>query len=174
MPAPTKGDIFRAVIESNKGIIYKVARAYCKNNDDRKDLIQEITIQVWRSFDTYREQYKRSTWMYRIALNVAISFYRKNARRQNIALPYEESLILEIPNEEMPDAEHDYTLLQRCIAELKELDKALMVLYLEEHSHKEIAEIMGISETNVSTKIGRIKEKLKQRFLELHSINNNG
>ena len=155
---------FAATLEKNKGIIYKVANAYCKDRDDRKDLVQEIIIQLWRSFDRYDDQYKLSTWMYRIALNVSISFYRKERKRKNSDFLINEDIV-EIADEYSSDElEMNISLLQRFINELKELDRAMMLLYLEEKSQKEIGEILGLTEANVSTKVGRIKEKLKQRF----------
>lgn len=158
---------YQDVIKQHKGIIYKVASSYCKNSEDKQDLIQEIMIQVWHSFANYNPAFKRSTWMYRIALNVAISFYRKSSRRERISEPMHENL-LEIAETDFSRQEQDFQLLQRCIHELPEIDRALMVLYLEEYNHKEIAEILGISETNVSTKVFRLKEKIKQRFLTLY------
>lgn len=161
-------DIFLSVIEANKGIIYKVVNSYCNNEEDRKDLAQEIVLQIWRSFHTYDEQYKYSTWMYRIALNVAISFYRKTNTRKHISHEFTESIF------SFPDLANDIetekqaSLLQQFISELKELDKALMLLYLEEKSYKEIAEITGLSETNVATKLSRIKIILKQKFSKIN------
>lgn len=154
-------DQFLTFIEQNKGIIYKVANLYCKDAEDRKDLVQEIIVQLWKAFEQYNSHYKMSTWMYRISLNVAISFYRKETRRQD-KLPIIESM-LEI-HDEVDEKETNILLLQQFINELKELDKALMLLYLEENSYKEMADILGISESNVATKISRIKEKLKIQF----------
>lgn len=165
MAAPEKDNSrFLTVVEAHKGILYKIANAYCKDADDRQDLVQEIMVQLWKSFERYDDRYKHSTWIYRIALNVAISMYRKETHRKTIADPLTDSVLY------LPDSKYDHEtdiklgLLQRFIAELKELDKALMLLYLEQKNHKEIAEIMQLSETNVATKVGRIKEKLKQRF----------
>ena len=159
-----KEEIFLSVLESHKGILYKVANSYCKDNEDRKDLVQEIVIQLWKSFDNYNHQFKYSTWIYRIALNVAISFYRKENNRKAISNPFTESILNFQENPFSDEKEQNLKLLQQFISELKELDKALMLLYLEEKSYKEIAEIIGISETNVATKIGRIKNILKQQF----------
>ena len=77
-----KTDLFLSVIETHKGIIYKVANSYCKDTENKKDLVQEIVLQLWKSFDSYNNQFKHSTWIYRIALNVAISYYRKEERRK--------------------------------------------------------------------------------------------
>lgn len=83
---------FQVLIEKHKGILLNVARTYCRNEDDRTDLIQEMSIQIWRSLDKYKEQCKISTWVYRVALNVAISFYRKNAKRNENNVPLNEEL----------------------------------------------------------------------------------
>ncbi len=157
-------DAFLTVINANKGIIYKVANAYCKGSEDRKDLVQEIILQLWKSFDKYDDQYRHSTWIYRIALNVAISFYRKETRRKEISNPIDEGLLYVADSDVPKNVEENIRFMQQCISELKELDKAMMLLYLEEKPHREIAEIIGISETNVATKIGRIKTLLKQKF----------
>ena len=159
--ASDKAEIFVTVIESHKGILYKIANLYCKKAEDRKDLVQEITFQLWKSFDNYDDQYKYSTWIYKISLNVAISFYRKN---KNVPLALDESFLNVQDSGQEADKEGRSQLLQGFIAELKTLEKALMLLYLEEKSHKEIAEIVGISPSNVATKISRIKLLLKQKF----------
>ncbi len=157
---------FVKLIESNKGIIYKVANSYCQNVDDRKDLIQEIMIQLWRSFERYDDKFKISTWMYRIALNVAISFYRKQSSRNKIIqLGIDE--ILQIP-EVVETKLYDKKInqLYKFISGLNKLNKAIMLLYLEDESYKTIAESLGITETNVATKVSRIKKILKQQFSE--------
>lgn len=159
-----KSGRFLSVTHAHKGIIYKVINAYCKDVDDRKDLEQEIIVQLWKSFECYNEQYMHSTWIFRITLNVAISFYRKESRRKTIAYPFTESVLSISAGASTDDHQEEIVLLNQFINELRELDKALMLLYLEEKSYREIAEIMGISESNVATKISRIKTKLKQRF----------
>jgi RNA polymerase sigma-70 factor, ECF subfamily len=155
---------FLKLIEDNKGIIFKICNSYCADANDREDLAQEIIYQLWRSGKNFNEDHKFSTWMYRVALNTAISFYRKE-KNKNIKVPLAES-IYEIADKDdgAKKTEEDITLLQQFINELKELDRALMILYLEDKSYKEIAEILGITETNVATKISRIKENLKQKF----------
>ncbi len=157
---------FQNIIEQHKGILYKVARAYCPNEDDRQDLIQEMMIQVWQSMPRYNNQFKISTWLYRISLNIAISFNRKNIARANKYTIFNEQTTL-ITAEEKTADERQLHLLDQFISELKELDKGLMLLYLEDKSHAEIAEILGMSISNVGTKIGRIKDKLKTRFSQL-------
>lgn len=169
MTAAEKSDQFLAVIAAHKGILYKVANSYCRDPDDRDDLVQEMVLQVWKSFDRYNEQYKQSTWMYRIALNVAISFYRKAHRRKQVHHPLSASILNYVEPSETAETEYQISRLHAFIAELKEIDKALMLLYLEEKSYKEIAEIMGLSETNVATKLSRIKAALKLKFSDLNN-----
>lgn len=165
MAPPKEDKLFLSVIEQHKGIIYKIANSYCHHTEDRKDLIQEIIFQLWRSFDRYNDQYKYSTWLYRIALNVAISFYRKDSQRSS---PHELTADIIVITEETADVEQ-LQLLQRFIHELPELDRAIMLLYLEEKSYREIADILGLTETNIATKINRIKGKLKTKFSTIHT-----
>lgn len=154
---------FQEIIEEHKGILLKVARAYCANEDDRQDLIQEMMIQIWQSIYKYNDQFKISTFLYRISLNMAISFYRKNTtRRKKYTVLNEQTT--QIPTEDNTEYEQKLKLLEQFISELKEIDKALILLYLEDKSHAEIAEILGMSVSNVGTKIGRIKENLRTRF----------
>ncbi|WP_282044030.1 RNA polymerase sigma factor [Winogradskyella flava] len=159
---------FESIIEQHKGILFKVARSYCPNMDDQKDVIQEMMIQIWQSIHKYSDKYKMSTWLYRISLNVAISFYRKSSTRLKKYSALNEQMT-ELSTEEKSENEQHLNLLEEFISELKEIDKALMILYLDEKSHSEIAEILGMSVSNVGTKIGRVKGKLKTRFLQLNS-----
>lgn len=154
---------FLTIVTENKRIIFKICNSYCRNADDREDLAQEIIFQLWKSWSTYNPDFKLSTWMYRIALNVAISFYRKEKKTTPTVLM--EGHVLEIADDNLEEGlETNLNALQKFINELKPLDKALMLLYLEEKPHKEIGEIIGITSTNVATKISRIKEQLKQKF----------
>ena len=149
-----KKETFIKTIDTHKKIIYKIVNSYCQNKEDRKDLEQEIVIQLWNSFDKYNAEYKYSTWMYRIALNVAISFYRKEKKWSVRNDFYNENSIYSIAdeNENEPELDYKIKLLQDFINNLNELNKALMLLYLEEKPYDEIAEILGISKTNVATK----------------------
>lgn len=156
---------FHQLLQHHKGILYKIINAYCRNEEDRKDLMQEIIVQLWKSLDQYNPQYKHSTWIYRISLNISISFYRREKRRTDFTNTFSENVLKYTPVPDAnPEQEHDIQLLYQFIYELKELDKALMLLYLEKKSQREMAEIIGISETNVATKISRIKLVLKQKF----------
>lgn len=169
MAPANKSDVFLSVVEAHKGIIYKVANAYCGDPENRKDLVQEIVLQLWRSFERYDERFRHSTWIYRIALNVAISFYRKESKRKALSNPVPEFITDNAePVVTDPAEEEGIRFLHQFISELKELDKALMLLYLEGKSYREIAEIMGITETNTATRIGRIKVILKQRFSQVN------
>jgi RNA polymerase sigma factor (sigma-70 family) len=160
-------DNFLVVIESNKGILYKVANSYCRDIEDRKDLIQEIIMQLWKSFDNYNEKFKYSTWMYRISLNVAISFYRKENSRKRISNSLTTAVFDFTDTEISEEKETNLGILNEIISKLNDLNKALILLYLEEKNYKEISEIIGITETNVATKIGRIKSRLKKEFNQL-------
>ncbi len=162
---PPNDDHFLALVEQHKGILYKVANGYCKSRDDRGDLIQEIVIQLWQSFRRFDGRGRFSTWMYRISLNVAISAHRSAARRVRETVPLEDfGLDLAAADHVMDTASDDVRLLQTLVGELGELDRALVTLYLDGYSHDDIAEIVGISATNASTRIGRIKAKLQRDF----------
>jgi RNA polymerase sigma factor (sigma-70 family) len=158
---------FLRLIEEHKLIICKICNAYCKNRHNRDDLAQEITYQLWKSFNHFNGSVKFSTWMYRVALNVAITFYRKTKTADGVITLAEPDKEMEDRKEDNTELEKNINALQQFISELKELDKALMILYLEEKSYDEISEILGITETNVATRISRIKDKLKQKFSTL-------
>ena len=164
MEIQIKDQEFTRLLKENKGIIYKVCNSYCADKGDRDDLAQEIIYNLWKSFDKFNTGFKFSTWMYRIALNVAISFYRQEKKYKNQKSISEELIVFENGSEPKNETENNLTLLQHFISELKEIDKAIILLYLDDKSHREIADITGFTETNVATKINRIKEKLKQNF----------
>jgi RNA polymerase sigma factor (sigma-70 family) len=160
---------FLQLIRDNKGILFKISNSYCRNRDDREDLVQEIIYQLWKSAGGFDINRKFSTWMYRIALNVAISFYRQQ-RRSGLRISFGGDLhLMELADSPAdPDTEEKINLLQQYINEQNELDKALMILYLEERPYRDIAEILGITETNVATKLSRIKGRLKQQLVTLN------
>jgi len=160
---------FLKQLEEHKLIIYKICNSYCKNQYDRADLAQEITYQLWRSYDQFNGNVKFSTWMYRVALNVAITFYRKTKTSEAVIQLTEPDKEPEDKKEDKAELEKNINTLQQFINELKELDKALMILYLEEKTYNEIAEILGITETNVATRISRVKDKLKQKFSTINT-----
>jgi len=157
-------DKFIAVIKDNQNLIFKICYSYCSNSEDQKDLQQEILIQLWNSFRKFDGRVKISTWVYRIALNTAISFYRKDSKHKKNSVAIDSSIIsLSIFESDSAQTEK-ITLLYKFIERLNEIDKALILLYLEDNSYKDIAEILGISETNVATKISRVKKNLKEQF----------
>lgn len=156
-------DQFLAIIEAHKGILYKVTSAYSRTEQDRNDLVQEILYQLWRSRSKYKSQYAMSTWVYRIALNVSISALRKSTRRQHTSFDATAIQIAQ-PSDTAEGFSEELKQLHQFIHELREVDRALMLLFLDQKPHKEIALILGISESNVATRIHRIKASLKQRF----------
>lgn len=158
-------DKFISVVKDNKNLIYKICYSYCSNPENRKDLQQEILLQLWNSFEKFDGRVKISTWIYRIALNTAISFYRNDYKHNNRKVNIDESII-SIPNPGHIYSEQDekIEMLYQFIECLNELDKALILLYLDDNKYRDIAEILGISETNVATKISRIKKNLKEHF----------
>lgn len=153
---------FAALLQEHRRIVFKVAGLYSRSAADREDLVQEISAQLWRSFGAYdKARAKFSTWMYRIALNVAISQARR--WREADRLEPLDTYHLETIGGGEPIAEQDERLvaLHAFIGQLDPLNRALILLYLEDRSYAEMADILGISQTNVATKIGRIKNKLR-------------
>lgn len=162
-------DKFIRIIKDHKRIIYKVISSYCRNVDDRKDLEQEVIIQLWKSLKTYNETFKLSTWIYRVTLNVAISHYRKDRKRQQSNTSINEE-IFHIAIDDSDEEQKGRTeLLYHFINQLDAFNKAIIILYLDDNSYKDISEILGITETNVGTKIGRIKKQLKECFSQLNN-----
>src|SRR5262245_28144117 len=148
-------DRFLGLLDEHRRILFKVARAYGRGAADREDLVQETVLQLWRSFGRYDARLKFSTWMYRIALNVAISHARGESRRSRAsapsgARPAAES-ILSIAAPEPAAPEEDVKQLNDLIAALGPLDRALILLYLDGERHDAIAEVLGISVSNVGT-----------------------
>ena len=137
---------------------------YCTDDDDKKDLEQEILIQIWKSLDTYNDTYAMTTWLYRISMNVAISHYRKTFKKKDNTIRLDTGLLEFTPAPDTSEGSYEQDLLQKLLAELNEFDKALMFLYLEDKDYEVIARILGISKTNVATKINRIKNRWKQQL----------
>jgi RNA polymerase sigma factor (sigma-70 family) len=160
MAIPSKQE-FEQLLQQHQKIVYKVVNTYCWHTDDRADLAQEIAIQLWRAFPAYDGQRKFSTWMYRIALNVAISSVRQKKNSLYYDVPLDESHHNIGTDASDSKDEERIRCLQDFIAQLDTLNRALMLLYLEDHSYREIADIVGISETNVATKISRLKQRIR-------------
>jgi len=152
---------FLQIIQKNQGIIHKVCNIYCDTEDDRNDLFQEIVVQLWRSYPTFRKESKVSTWMYRVALNTAITSFKKSKRRpdQN-RLTYENFQI----EDEAYDTETEERIrsLHKAVNHLTGIEKSIVLLYLENKKYEEIAEITGITQNYVRVKMNRIKKKLKK------------
>lgn len=165
----TDNDGFVTMIKKYKRIIYKVINTYCNDVDDKKDLEQEILIQLWKSYQSYNGSTQLSTWIYRIAMNVSISFYRNNVTRKTNTTSINQSIFQELASSATNEEETDQRrLLYGFISQLDEFNREVFMLYLDDYSHKEIAEIVGITESNVGTKINRIKHKIHEYFLTLN------
>jgi RNA polymerase sigma-70 factor (ECF subfamily) len=151
---------FIKIITKNQAIILKTCRMYCNDKLDSEDLFQEIILQLWKSYPKFNGASKISTWMYRIGLNTAITRLRRSSKRRDTTPLSDKDL--EFPESDLKriDIEYDQAL-QLAITKLNRFDKALLMLYMDENSYSEMAEIMGISESNIGVKINRIKQKLK-------------
>jgi RNA polymerase sigma-70 factor, ECF subfamily len=150
---------FIETIETHRGIIYKVCKMYCPVDDDCEDLYQDIVAQLWRAWGSFRGESKISTWIYRVALNTAISGFRKQKK-----LPLNHELTPEtmnLPQEDTLKKKEDIELLNMAINRLSEVEKAMIMLYLDEVSYEDIASIVGITQNNVRVKMLRIREKLR-------------
>lgn len=151
---------FVTQLDQNQNIIHKVCRVYTNNSDAHKDLFQEVTIQLWKAYPKFRGDSKFSTWMYRVALNTAITLYRKSKRQIKTSDIADFHYRLE-SNEYDATMDEQMKLLYKAIHQLNDIEKALILLYLEDKPYKEIAETMGITEVNARVKVNRIKGKLK-------------
>ncbi len=163
LAAPMDATELTDLLRRHAGLIHKVAFAYCRDATDREDVVQEIAVQLWRSRERYDPRFKETTWIYRIALNVAISFHRREFRHRDRHLSIDLHAIT-ITAAPAVEPGEDVQVLLRCIDDLSALDKALVVLDLDDNDHASIAEVLGISVSNVGTKLGRIKDKLRVAF----------
>jgi RNA polymerase sigma factor (sigma-70 family) len=153
---------FEALLHEHRAIVFKTVNTYCWRPEDREDLAQEIAAQLWRAWPKYDSSRIFTTWMYRIALNVAISFVRREVRHRRVFMPLEEEVHEAVPQSEVDsDAADRMERLRRFIEEEPPVERALLLLYLEDKPQKEIAEILGITPTNVSTKISRLKQRIR-------------
>ncbi len=153
-------DEFSKLITDNQDIVHKVCNVYCPNPQDRADLFQEIVYQLWKSSNTFRGDAKFTTWMYRVALNTAITSFKK-FKKQPIPKEINER-ILEYPEQKDDLFDERLKSLYEAIGQLSDIEKAIIMLHLEEHTYQDIAKVMGITESNVGVKINRIKKKLKE------------
>jgi RNA polymerase sigma-70 factor (ECF subfamily) len=152
---------FLRVFEDNTGIIIKIARAFTKTSHDREDLINDIALELWKSFERFKGDSKISTWIYRVAINISMNYKRKKKKDSFFSFLDDFKKVDSLPWLIEQDNSSESEILYNCIDELNEINKAIILLYLDGNSHDEISEIMGISKTNVGTRIGRIKEQIK-------------
>ena len=155
---------FIGIIKQNEGLIFKIARVYTSNKEDEQDLCQEIIYQLWKSFGSFRNEAKISTWMYRIALNTSIANLNKTKRRGS-TLPMNEGLLNISDHDDAVKKERIEDLYAQ-IKKLNPVEKAIVLLHLEGNNYEEIAIITGFTATNIGTRLGRIKQKL------IHQIKN--
>ena len=149
---------FISLIKENERIILKICNVYCRESDYRADLYQDILIQLWKSFPNYNRRSKITTWMYRIALNTAISRFRKEKKR-----PTQEQISDQFVSDSFNEDEN-VSLLYSAIDSLNKIEKAITMLYMDGIKYKEIGEIMGLSESNIGFKINQIKRKLREKL----------
>ncbi len=149
---------FLQLIHEHQGIIYKVSALYRNSKEDREDLFQEIVYQLWKSYRGFRGESKPGTWMYRVALNTAIAIYRKPQLKTD---HYPELQPNHHPLRDNPISDNEERLFE-ALGKLNDTEKAIIALYLDEFSYKEIAAITGFSETNIGVRLNRIKNKLKK------------
>ena len=148
---------FLKIVDENQAIIYKVCRMYRDSKEDQEDLFQEIVLQLWKAFPKFREESKISTWMYRIALNTALAIFRKNKNGPTI----DETILINYKVDEGQASSENEERMFEAFRKLSDTERAIVALFLEDYSHKEIAHFIGITENNVGVKVNRIKEKLK-------------
>ncbi|GAB5537829.1 MAG: sigma-70 family RNA polymerase sigma factor [Rubricoccaceae bacterium] len=153
---------FEALLAAHRGLVHKVAATYCAHTEDRRDLIQEIHTQMWRSFGRYDAERPFATWAYRVALNVAISHVRQAAYRSGRMESYDAQDTDPVdPGTISTDADDRVRLLYSVVAKLDPFDRALLLLHLEGYRHAEVADVLGLSATNVSTRLSRIRAQLQ-------------
>jgi RNA polymerase sigma-70 factor (ECF subfamily) len=154
---------FIRIIEANQGSIKSLCKAYYLSQDDQKDAFQDIILQLWKSFETFRGESEISTWIYRVSLNTILAKVKKEKRKITT-----ESIGASELSISMAMADGDLELLNIVIQSLKGLDKAIVILYLEGYKNKEIAQILNVTATNVSTRLNRVKAELKVKLKIQH------
>lgn len=150
---------FISLLNQHQKIIYKVCNLYMDKHSDREDLFQEITLQAWKAYGNFRGDAKFSTWLYRVALNTAITFFRKEKKMPET---YSTDVLPEQQDETDNETEEQVKAMYAAIGDLSKIDKAIIMLYLEDYSYAEIGEMMGITANHVAVKMSRIKTKLKE------------
>lgn len=153
--------IFLSALENNQEKLFRICSIYAKDDEDSKDLFQEVLVHVWRSMSTFKGNSAIGTWMFRVALNVCLRFKSKHTKNQNRLIRLDSLTISNIGSEEISEEENEkLKALRKCVKRLNEADKAIVVLYLEGLVYREISSILGLSENHVAVKVKRIKSKL--------------
>lgn len=152
---------FEKIIQENAGILHKLCQVYTHNSDEYEELFQQMLIQTWRSLENFKGNSKVSTWIYKVCINTALSFRAKFHRSKMKFEPIEGKVIIQ-PEKDTKQEDENLQKLYSAIRKLKPIDKAIVTLYLDENSYEEIAEILGISKTNVATRLMRLKKKIIQ------------
>ena len=158
-----KNKAFKKLLNENRQVISKICNAYSSTEEEFEDHFQEVALQIWKSYDSFKGKSKISTWIYRISLNVCLSEIRKKERRINTFSLKPE---LDSLKQEKNDDQEQVKALYSAIRTLKKIDRAIIILYLEEKQYKEMADILGISVSNIGVKINRIKKELKEKLNE--------
>ena len=161
-PVAADSTDFQRLITAHRGIILKVAATYCSHAEDRADLAQEIALQLWRAWPGYEPSRSFSTWMYRVALNVAISQLRRDSQRRTHEPLGEAHDALVGDADVDAESRERLALVQRAMQSLGDFDRALLLLHLEGCSHRESAEVLGTTEGNIATRLGRIRQQLRR------------
>jgi RNA polymerase sigma-70 factor (ECF subfamily) len=162
---PTQRERFSLLLESHRKLVFKVAHTYASMAEERADLAQDICAQLWRAFPSYDESRSFSTWMYRIALNVGISHLRATTTRESHMVALNDSVHAGAMVGEIVEPDERVRDLHHFIGRLDALNRALLLLLLEDRGYREIAEILGLSETNVATRISRLKQRIRNEHL---------
>ncbi len=149
---------FDQILKEYRPLIYKVCHLYARSREDKEDLFQEIVYQLWKSRGTFRGQAKVSTWLYRIALNTAITYIRGRKPIRYTTITEE----IAIETDDWRERKEREDKLRQAASRLTEVERGLLILYLEQRSYEEMEEIMGLNQNNLRVKINRIKEKLKK------------
>ncbi len=166
MPPENVNKEFVAFVNSHRKLIYKVFRMYCRDHAQIGDVEQEVLAQLWMAFPKYNNAYQPSTWIYRIALNTAISYYRREKKHHINRVDIDQTVFQLTAEHDNSELEEQIGRLYRVMDDFPELDRALLLLYLDDRSYEEIAQVLGITVTNVATKISRLKQRLKRLMME--------
>lgn len=152
------------MISDNEGLVRKICRLYAGSRDERNDLFQEIVLQLWRSFGTFRNESAMTTWIYRVALNTAINYTRRERRHRSADVE-----IPDMPDGDSGELKEKIAMLYRVITGLGRLDRALIFLHLEGYKYDEIAAFSGLTEANTATRISRLKKAIGEKMQKIYS-----